>query len=198
MASERLPERYVKDARGDLIPDRVQRNFEHLERRNTRGPAVFAGAVMPTAGATAPTGWLLCDGAAVSRTTYSALFAAISTYYGAGDGSTTFNVPNLKGRVPVGIDTGQTEFDTRGETGGAKTHTLTVGQIPAHTHSLLLGWGAGSNFRAQAGVALADFGTTGTIYDTLETNGSAPAGGNGQAHNNLQPYIALNYVICTG
>jgi microcystin-dependent protein len=77
------------------------------------------------AGSTAPTGWLLCDGTAVSRTTYSDLFAITSTTYGVGDGSTTFNLPNLKGRVPVGLDTSQTEFDVLGETGGAKTHTLT-------------------------------------------------------------------------
>lgn len=177
----------------------MQQNFEGIQSYlNERGPAVFAGAVMPTAGATAPTGWLLCDGAAVSRTTYSALFAAISTYYGAGDGSTTFNVPNIKGKVPVGIDTGQAEFDTRGETGGAKTHTLTVGQIPNHNHNLLVGWTAGGNSMAQMGTNLADFGLANKVYDTLETNGSAPAGGRGQAHNNLQPYIALHYVICTG
>ena len=67
---------------------------------------------------TAPTGWQLCDGTAVSRTTYAALFAVIGETYGAGDGSTTFNLPNLKGRAIVGRDSSQTEFDTLAETGG--------------------------------------------------------------------------------
>ena len=83
---------------------------------------------------TAPVGWLLCDGAAVSRTTYAALFAVISTAYGAGDGSTTFNLPNLKGRVPVGLDAAQTEFDTRGETGGSKTSTAPHDHAVDHDH----------------------------------------------------------------
>jgi hypothetical protein len=74
------------------------------------------------------------DGAAVSRTTYSDLFALIGTTYGAGNGSTTFNVPNLKGRVPVGLDGSQTEFDALGEAGGEKAHVLTIGEMPAHTH----------------------------------------------------------------
>jgi len=85
---------------------------------------------------TAPTGWQLCDGTAVSRTTYAALFAVIGETYGAGDGSTTFNLPNLKGRAIVGRDSSQTEFDTLAETGGAKTHTLTTAEIPAHQHNI--------------------------------------------------------------
>jgi microcystin-dependent protein len=82
-----------------------------------------SGAVMAYAGSAAPSGWLLADGTAVSRTTYADLFAVVGTTYGVGDGSTTFNLPNLKGRFPVGRDAAQTEFDTLAETGGAKTHT---------------------------------------------------------------------------
>lgn len=84
---------------------------------------------------TAPTGWLICDGSAVSRSTYSALFGVLSTTYGAGNGSTTFNLPNLKGRVPVGRDASQTEFDTLTETGGSKTSALGVSNLPAHNHT---------------------------------------------------------------
>ena len=90
------------------------------------------GATIPTGGVTmygagsAPSGWLLCDGTAVSRTTYAALFAVISTTYGVGNGSTTFNLPNLKGKVPVGLDSADTAFDVLGETSGSKTHTLKV------------------------------------------------------------------------
>jgi microcystin-dependent protein len=84
---------------------------------------------------TPPSNWLLCNGATVSRTTYATLFSVIGTTYGAGDGSTTFVVPNLMGRVPVGRDANQTEFDTLAETGGAKTVTLAITNLPAHTHT---------------------------------------------------------------
>ena len=84
---------------------------------------------------TAPTGWLVCDGSAISRTTYSGLFAVLGTVYGAGDGSTTFNLPNLKGRVVVGRDSADADWDTLGETRGSKTHTLVESEMPVHTHS---------------------------------------------------------------
>lgn len=94
-----------------------------------------AGSINLFAGAAAPAGFLLCDGSAISRATYAALFAVIGTTYGAGDGTTTFNLPNLKGKVPVGLDATQTEFDVLGETGGAKTVTLTANEMPVHTHT---------------------------------------------------------------
>lgn len=72
---------------------------------------------------TPPTGWFLCDGSAVSRTTYAALFAVIGTTFGAGDGSTTFNLPNLKGRFSIGLNGADPDFDEIGETGGSKTAT---------------------------------------------------------------------------
>jgi microcystin-dependent protein len=78
---------------------------------------IVPGVLMPYAGATAPSGYLLCDGAAVSRTIYAALFTAIGTAYGAGDGSTTFNVPDLRGRVPVAKGT-NADVDTVGESDG--------------------------------------------------------------------------------
>jgi microcystin-dependent protein len=99
------------------------------------------GIISQYIGVTAPSGYLLCDGSPVSRTTYSALWDVLrngtsSSPYGDGNGTTTFNLPNLQGRVPVGIDTTQTEFDTRGETGGSKTSTAphTHG-LASHTHS---------------------------------------------------------------
>ena len=94
-----------------------------------------AGTVTQTARSTAPVGWLLCEGQTVSRITYDRLFDAIGTSYGTGDGTTTFTLPNLKGRVPVGRDSSQTEFDSLGESGGVKTVTLAETQIPSHAHS---------------------------------------------------------------
>ena len=92
------------------------------------------GIISQFAGSTAPPGYLLCDGAAVSRTTYSSLFTTIGTTYGTGDGSTTFNLPNLQNRIPVGKGS-DSEFDTLGETGGAKAVSLAATNIPAHSHT---------------------------------------------------------------
>jgi len=152
------------------------------------GGGTPTGAIMPYAGATAPSGWLIADGSAVSRTTYSALYAVTGTTYGMGDGSTTFNLPNLKGNVPVGLDASQTEFTPIGKTGGEKAHTLTVAEMPSHTHT----WGfhyVGDNHQRWSGgnQYYQDYGST------LPSN-TGSAGGN-QSHNNLEPYITLNYII---
>lgn len=105
----------------------------------TSGPGLVpVGTVISTALSATISGWLLCDGAAVSRTTYAGLFAAIGTTYGAGDGSTTFAVPNLAGRVPVGKAASGT-FVTLGSTGGAETHLHTNSSTDttgAHVHSI--------------------------------------------------------------
>jgi microcystin-dependent protein len=96
------------------------------------------GIVSPFAGSSAPTGWLLCDGTAISRTTYSALFGVVGTTYGAGDASTTFNVPDLRGRTPIGAGTGAgLTARTLGATTGVESVTLTAAQsgLPAHTHT---------------------------------------------------------------
>lgn len=88
------------------------------------------GVIWEYAGSTVPPGWLLCDGTAVNRAQYSNLFRAIGIQHGNGDGSTTFNLPNRKGRVAVGLDSGQTEFNVIGKADGYKDKTV------AHTHSL--------------------------------------------------------------
>jgi len=97
-----------------------------------------AGVITQYGGASAPTGWLLCQGQAISRSNalYTRLFAAISTTYGAGDGSSTYNVPNLQGRIPVGFDSTQTEFDALAEVGGSKTSTLITANLPSHQHGV--------------------------------------------------------------
>jgi microcystin-dependent protein len=148
------------------------------------------GTVSPFAGSSAPSGWLLCDGSAVSRTTYAKLFAVCSTAYGTGDGSSTFNLPNLKGKVPVGKDAAQTEFDTLGETGGEKTHLLTSAEsgLPAHTHGFDVYTASDSQNSNLVGAGV----TTDRGNATTGANAAANAA---SAHNNLQPYQVLNYII---
>jgi microcystin-dependent protein len=142
---------------------------------------------------TAPAGWLLADGSAVSRTTYASLFAVIGTTYGSGDGSTTFNLPNLKGRVAVGRDAGQTEFDVLGETGGEKAVTLTEAQMPSHSHNMY-GGQTGQNLPlTNTGNVWTKF--LGNTMYKLPGDPTMTSTGGGQAHNNLQPYIVLNYII---
>lgn len=99
------------------------------------------GVIAPYAGDTAPNGWLLCDGSAVSRTTYSALFGIVATKYGTGDGSTTFNVPDLRARAPFGYKSADANFgatSSRNSGGGSATSTLTTNELPAHTHTYSL------------------------------------------------------------
>lgn len=156
------------------------------------------GSIMSFAGSSAPTGYLLCDGAAISRSTYSTLFGVLSTTYGSGDGSSTFNIPDLRGRVIAGQDdmggssanrlTGQTggvDGDVLGGSGGAETHTLSIAEMPAHTHTLQNGVGTKSNsFDSGTHVASDASGNTGSV-------------GGGNAHNNVQPTFILNHIIKT-
>jgi len=95
--------------------------------------AVPTGAVLPYAGSSAPTSYLLCDGTAIDRSTYAALFSAIGTAYGAGDGSTTFNVPDLRQRFPLGKAASGTGA-TLGDSGGTINHTHTYTDVINHTH----------------------------------------------------------------
>src|SRR5690606_12658824 len=93
-----------------------------------------AGAIMAWSASAIPNNWLECNGQAVSRTTYSDLFAVVGTQYGVGNGSTTFNVPDFTGRVIVGLSS-DSSFNVMGKTGGEKEHTLTTPEMPVHTHT---------------------------------------------------------------
>lgn len=152
------------------------------------------GGLLMYAGATAPAGWLVCDGAAVSRTIYAALFAVVGTTYGIGNGSTTFNLPDLRGRTPVGLDASQGEFNARGKTGGAKTHQLSTAEMPWHKHGVQ----TGQQFVVNMGVTTGNFEFPGPgtyPYGHSNGTGEVSATGSSAAHNNLQPYIAMAWII---
>lgn len=228
---------------------------------------------MPFAGKAAPTDWLLCDGTAVSRSTYADLFDVLnpsqgtvtitiaspgvvtlnshglatgdSIYltttgalptglsantrywvikndantfwlatslanalagtkintsgsqsgvhtlrltHGVGDGSTTFNLPDLKGKVAVGKNQSETEFAGLGQTGGAKTHTLVVGEIPGHTHGIR---GVTTSTGSETGAYRLSGSNVQFVADITSDSGT----GGGGSHNNLQPYFAINFII---
>lgn len=169
------------------------------------------GSVISYAGPVSPYGWLLCDGNSYDVVTYPELFDLIGYTYGGS--SSLFKVPDLRIRVPIGVGTGY----SLASLGGSATHTLTVAELPAHNHT------AGSHSHTindpghthtyadsgQAGTNFAfDYGQDYSITTTTKTTGSRSTGisinsssvtigntGSGQAHNIMQPYIVLNYII---
>lgn len=180
-----------------------------------------SGVVKAFAGSSAPTGYLLCAGQAVSRTTFSALFAVISTTYGSGDGSTTFNVPDLRGRVPAGLDNmggitagrltsntitgGATTLGNSNGNTGIEQNTLVVGQLPAHSHTItdpghVHTPPANSFITTQSGGSV---GTSGAGNNVASQTASATTGitinntGSGNPVNNVQPTIILTWIIKT-
>jgi microcystin-dependent protein len=140
-----------------------------------------------------PTGYLFCDGSAVSRTQYADLFGVIGTTWGAGDGSTTFNLPSKAGLVTVGVDSDDEDFNTIGDTVGEKEHRLTINEIPSHNHVEQYG---DSAWVDQNGLGNAATGYK-PVYEgkaTLKANITTNRGG-GYAHNNIQPTVVSNFII---
>ena len=201
----------VADADGVVVNDGG--TMKSVPASDFRTYIMPAGSVIPYAGTSAPTGFLFCDGSAVSRSTYAALFAVIGTTYGAGDGSSTFALPDLRGRVVAGKDdmgsssanrltdqSGGLNGDTLGDTGGSETHTLTTAQLASHTHSFsdtdsitamtFLNDGLGVN-RGGSGQSSSSNSISVSISGTTGSTGS------GSAHNNVQPTIILQYIIRT-
>ena len=140
-----------------------------------------------------PSNWKICDGSAISRETYAELFDVIGTSYGAGDGSTTFNLPDKRGRVSVGLDSNQTEFDTIGKRDGEKTHQLTINEMPSHDHRLT----PFVDIRQGDGQTNANSGSLGTHLGgyVSKPNSAVSLTGGDQPHNNLQPYEVDVWII---
>ena len=167
------------------------------DRRTYVWPGAIVGEIRSYAGVTAPTGWKLCDGSAIARVQYASLFAVLSTTYGVGDGTVTFNIPDLRGRVPVGVDGAAARLsanDALGQSAGTQTHTLTTGEMPAHTHPPEPPAVAFQTFESVSGGAL---GTTAGTSQRQNLTATGSTGGGG-AHNNMQPYQIVNWIIFTG
>lgn len=195
------------------------------------------GCIYMYGGSVAPSGFLLCDGSAVSRTTYSELFSVIGTTYGVGDGSTTFNLPLMEGRVVIGVSGSY----ALGTTGGTESVTLTEEELPAHYHTIPShghtstikattpalahtitqpaftysapsgnsnciggqGYGKSSSVNATRSENLAisnhnasSCRKTGAVTDCAAFDTGSTGGDN--AHDNMQPFVAVNYIIYTG
>lgn len=151
---------------------------------------VPSGAVMPYAGSAAPEGWLLCDGSAVSRTTYAKLFAAIGTTYGTGDGSKTFTLPDMRGRVPAGVNTS----NALASKAGADSKAITRANLPNEKLNLEDNgtWIVDSTQTGSESGKTLNMGTRSSAA-RLETN----ALGSGTAFDVRQATLYLNYIIKT-
>ena len=191
----------VKLATDSVITAKIQDGAVTSAKLDAAAVSVLmpTGSIMPFAGASAPTGYLLCDGAAISRSTYSALFAVSGTTYGVGDGASTFNIPDLRGRVIAGQDdmggasanrltglSGGLDGDTLGASGGSESHQLTIAEMPAHTHAVK------QDIAIPRGDSSAEAAAA-----APNTNGTSGSTGGDGAHNNVQPTIILNYIIKT-
>lgn len=159
-----------------------------------RVDAMPAGCMMQWAGTDAPKGWLLCQGQAVSREDYSLLFDAIGTTYGAGDGSTTFNIPDMRDRFAIGVGTSTAK--ALNAKGGEATHKLTTAEMPSHNHTVP--WGQTSGEASGYGLAAEAGFKDRVIVQRSGYNSSTSSTGSGTAHNNIPPYIGLNFIISTG
>ena len=154
--------------------------------------STVAGTIIPWPSAAIPDGWFICDGRQVSRGAQAALFAVIGTVYGAGNGTSTFNLPDLRGRTVVGMDdmgagAANVITDTRARSLGGRLgeekHQLTAAEMPSHSHAY-----------GQAFAGGAYDGHSSPLYNATRSASTSAAGGD-QAHNNIQPSMAMYWII---
>jgi microcystin-dependent protein len=169
--------------------------------------SVITGTIQMWPTTSAPSGYLLCDGTAVSRTTYATLFGVVGTTFGTGDGSTTFNLPNYVDKMPIGKGTIAASI---GATGGSSTTTLTTSNLPAHSHTATV-TDPGHTHPPPSGYNFAGYGPPGNssgpnnTFSAFSQTGSAVTGvsvsiantGSGTAATTISPYLGINFIIKT-
>jgi microcystin-dependent protein len=191
-----------------LAPGTNPTDAATVSQLGTTAASIPLGIVLDYWGATPPEGYLFAAGQEVSRSTYAALFAVIGTSAGAGNGSTTFNLPDYRGRVSAGRESMATPATARlnslssstlGAAGGSQTHTLTTAEMPAHTHGVI---DPGHDHNGGNPTSLAinsDLGGSDAAYagftSTDVTGISIASAGGGAAHNNVQPTLICNKII---
>lgn len=159
------------------------------------------GIIESYSGSSVPSGYLFCNGQAVSRTTYSDLFAVIGTTYGSGDGSTTFNLPNLNGRSIVGKDS--SNFTALGATGGSINTTLTTANIPSHSHTVTAKGSVSSTFTGSSATTSSNgahthrtgISTSEAYKQTVTTSGNVAAAYWEQNHSNTSSAGAHTHTV---
>ncbi len=153
----------------------------------------YVGEIRMFAGNFAPAGWMFCEGQLLPISEYETLFNLIGTTYG-GDGQSTFALPDLRGRLPLHMG----NSFTLAETGGVEEVTLTVSQIPAHSHPLLASSSPGTSNTPVANVT-AESATINTYIQDVTNSNMNPAAvssvGGSQPHTNFQPYLCVDFII---
>ena len=179
----------------DIVPDRMDdtqllQALEALFGGGTSGGgSVPVATVLPFAGAVAPDGFLICDGSELLASEFENLFSAIGITYGTGQAAGSFKLPDLRGRVPVGAGQGDGLTERAiGSVDGAELHQLSVDEMPSHDHAydvLNMATGAGSNGHE---VHSKPANTQPSVHNTRLCGGDQP-------HNNMQPFVVINYII---
>lgn len=181
------------DADGNLVKESGAPEFAAPDTVPLGGVIIWSAPVNDI-----PVSYRQCNGQALDRTVYDDLFDLIGTTYGSGDGSTSFNIPDLRTRVPVGLSTSDTQFDTIGETGGSKTHQLSEAELASHDHGIdsiysftpTDGGSVGSDASIRVGANANR--TAAQVQGGPTSTGDA---GSSTPHNNLQPYIVMPYIM---
>ena len=178
----------------------IEKDTSSLQLGDVQNTNSIPGEIKYWAALTIPSGWLLCDGSEVSRSTYATLFSVIGTTYGVGDGMSTFNLPDASGRTLIGDGNGTGTSRTIGDKGGEETHTMTVQELTTHNHFVNLGGPATTS--SGTNNFLGNITGVNIIFDgeaggNMMASDSVMNSGGGNPYNIMQPYLALQIIIKT-